>query len=248
MSASPALKELSVSEILRASGLQHLAIIMDGNRRWARKQHLPLLAGHEQGVAALRRTALYANDLGLSILTVYAFSTENWHRPLIEVSGLMDLFVESIEQLVPELHANGIRLEFFGDLSRLSALLQQRIREAMELTRDNPRMRLQVAINYGGRQELVQACRALITEYQASGRSPSELTEEAIAAHLYNPRSPDPDAILRTGGEQRLSNFLLWQAAYSEVMISDVLWPDFSLRDLDQTVLDFAGRKRRFGR
>lgn len=248
MNTALALEDFSLPETLRASGLRHLAIIMDGNRRWARHQQQPPLAGHQQGVETLRRTVLYANDLGLSILTVYAFSTENWHRPLLEVNGLMDLFVESLEQLIPELHANGVRLHFFGDLTRLSALLQKRIQDGVELTRNNSRMLFQVAMNYGGRQELVQACSSLIQEYQASGRSPNALTAEAITARLYNPHCPDPDAILRTGGEQRLSNFLLWQAAYSEMIISEVLWPDFSPDDLDQTILEFASRKRRFGR
>ncbi len=248
MQNSLALEEPMMSEVLRASGLGHLAIIMDGNRRWARKQRLLPFAGHKQGVDALRRTALYANSLGLPILTVYAFSTENWHRPLFEVNDLMEIFYTSLEELLPELHENHIRLHFVGTLTGLSPRLQARIAAARELTSQNSGTLLQVAMNYGGRQELVQACRALMKEYMSSGRSPDELTEEAIAAHLYNPNCPDPDVILRTGGEHRLSNFLLWQAAYSEVMITDVLWPDFSPRDLDQAILEFAGRKRRFGR
>jgi undecaprenyl diphosphate synthase len=148
-----------MSEALRASGLRHLAIIMDGNRRWARKQRLPLIAGHEQGVQALRRTVLYANSLGLRVLTVYAFSTENWQRPLVEVNGLMDLFFDSLEELVPELHENGVRLHIFGDLSQLSAKLQERIQEAEKLTRHNPNLLVQVAMNYGSRRELVRACK-----------------------------------------------------------------------------------------
>jgi len=248
MNGEPPSEEGFMSDILRASGLRHLAIIMDGNRRWARRQQLPPLMGHQQGVEILRRTMRHANDLGLPILTVYAFSTENWHRPILEVSGLMDLFIASLDRLVPELHQNGVRLHFFGELTRLSAPLQQRIRDAMGLTRNNPGLLCQVAMNYGGRQELVRACIALIKEHQRSGSQPDDLTEEAITAHLYNPGCPDPDLILRTGGEQRLSNFLLWQAAYSEVMVSDILWPDFSQRDLDQTILEFASRKRRFGR
>jgi undecaprenyl diphosphate synthase len=221
---------------------------MDGNRRWARRQNLGPIAGHEQGGEALRRTVRYANGLGLPILTVYAFSTENWQRPLFEVSGLMDLFVDSLTRLLPELHEKGVRLHFFGELTQLSAVLQGRIAEAMARTRHNQKLVLQVAMNYGGRRELVQACRALIKKYQADGRSPDSLTEEVITAHLYNPTCPDPDVILRTGGELRLSNFLLWQAAYSEVMVTDVLWPDFAVQDIDQTIAEFARRKRRFGR
>ncbi len=150
--------------------------------------------------------------------------------------------------MLQELHENGIRLQFFGKLTHLSTPLQAQIEQAMALTSENPGMTLQVAMNYGGRQELVQACVALIKKYQAGGGSPDELKEEDISAHLYNPGCPAPDAILRTGGEQRLSNFLLWQAAYSEIMLTDVLWPDFSPSDIDRIVTEFANRKRRFGR
>ncbi|MFO0579045.1 MAG: polyprenyl diphosphate synthase [Polyangia bacterium] len=228
--------------------MRHLAIIMDGNRRWARRHQRQILSGHQQGSEALRRTALYANELGLKVLTVYAFSTENWKRPLIEVNGLMGLFVTEMTRLLPELHANGIRLRFFGGLSQLSPDIREKQRESTELTRNNPGMVLQVAMNYGARQEILQACAALIEEYQASGRAPSDLKEEDLMKRLYLPDSPDPDAVLRTGGEHRLSNFLLWQAAYSEVFISDVLWPDFSPAELDRVIYEFAQRQRRFGR
>jgi undecaprenyl diphosphate synthase len=248
MAATLAIEDASPAALVRSSNLRHLAIIMDGNRRWARQRHLPPLGGHEQGTETLRRTALYANDLGLSYLTVYAFSTENWLRPLVEVSGLMELFASSLVRLLPEFHRNGIRLCFFGDLSQLSASLRSQFLEAMDETRSNRRMVLQMAMSYGSRREIVQACVALIREYQASGRSPEALKEEDFAKRLYMPGCPDPDAILRTGGEQRLSNFLLWQAAYAEVMRNDVLWPDFSASDLDQAIAEFARRKRRFGR
>ncbi len=238
----------SSAQLLRSSGMQHLAIIMDGNRRWAARRHLPILAGHDQGSEALRRTALYANDLGLSVLTVYAFSTENWQRPLDEVNGLMELFSSALTKLLPELHENGIRLRFFGGLSQFPTALREQQQYAMELTRNNSRMVLQVAMNYGSRKELLRACVALIGECQANGRAPDELTEADIGKHLYLPGCPDPDVILRSGGEHRLSNFMLWQAAYAEVMISDVLWPDFSPADLDHVILEFSNRRRRFGR
>jgi len=228
--------------------MRHLAIIMDGNRRWARRQHLPPVAGHYHGSETLRRTALYANGLGLRFLSVYAFSTENWNRPLGEVTGLMEVFTNSLTRLLPELHENGIRLRFFGALEQFSPALRQQQKEAMEFTRNNSGMVLQVAMNYGARRELLHACMALIEEYQASGRSPSELKEEDLAERLYLPGCPDPDVVLRTGGEHRLSNFMLWQAAYAEVMLTDVLWPDFSPADVDKAILDFSNRQRRFGR
>lgn len=238
----------SSAELLRTSGMRHLAIIMDGNRRWARRHQLPILAGHDQGSEALRRTALYANQLGLPFLTVYAFSTENWQRSLVEVNGLMGLFSSTLNRLLPELHENGIRLHFFGGLSQFPSELQEQQKYGMELTRNNPRMVLQVAMNYGSRRELLRACAALIKEFQASGRAPDELTEEDISRHLYLPHCPDPDVVLRSGSEHRLSNFMLWQAAYAEIMISDVLWPDFSPADLDKVISDFASRRRRFGK
>jgi undecaprenyl diphosphate synthase len=228
--------------------MRHLAIIMDGNRRWARRHHQPILAGHDQGSEALRRTALYANDLGLPFLTVYAFSTENWQRPLDEVNGLMGLFSRALTRLLPELHDNGIRLRFFGGLSQFPAEIREQQEYGMRLTQHNSRMVLQVAMNYGSRRELLRACVALIEECREKGRASDELTEEDIGRHLYLPNCPDPDVVLRSGGEHRLSNFMLWQAAYAEVMISDVLWPDFSPADLDKTILEFSNRRRRFGR
>lgn len=248
MSMSFVVDQPSSAELLQASGIRHLAIIMDGNRRWAWRRHLPILAGHDQGSEALRRTALYANDLGLPFLTVYAFSTENWQRPLEEVNGLMGLFSSALTRLLPELHENGIRLLFFGGLSQFPAELREQQKYAMELTRNNSRMVLQVAMNYGSRRELLRACVSLIKECQASGQAPEELTEADIGKHLYLPDCPDPDVVLRSGGEHRLSNFMLWQAAYAEVMISDVLWPDFSAADLDKAILEFSNRRRRFGR
>jgi undecaprenyl diphosphate synthase len=238
----------SAAAILRAGGMRHIAIIMDGNRRWARKRGMPVLEGHYEGVEALRRTVLHANALGLEFLTVYAFSTENWRRPPAEVEGLMTLFGFALARLLPEMHADGVRVCFFGELSGLSEALQRQLQESTELTRDNPGLRFQVAINYGGRAEIVRACSALQREARASGEALPELTDADIIRHLYMPSSPDPDLILRTGGEQRLSNFLLWQAAYAEVMVSNTLWPDFSTDELDRVIVDLSGRIRRFGR
>jgi undecaprenyl diphosphate synthase len=222
----------------------HVAIIMDGNGRWAKRRHLPVSAGHRAGVQAVRRVIEEARDLGLGQLTLYSFSTENWNRPPEEVEGLMRLHIEMIDSEVPTLHKNNCRVVFVGRRDGLSDGLLARMRWAEELTAANTRMILFIAFNYGGRREIVDAVRQAV----AAGQDPAGMTESDVAAHLYSPLMRDPDLVIRTSGEKRLSNFLLWQTAYSELYFSEELWPDFGKASLRRALDDYAARDRRFGR
>jgi undecaprenyl diphosphate synthase len=224
--------------------VRHLAIIMDGNGRWATKRHLPRLAGHKAGVNALRRLLEYAVDEHIEMLSVYAFSTENWGRPRIEVEGLMRLFWETIRSDIEKLHREGVRLRHLGRLQDLSPDIQQAVQDSVELTRNNTRIGLNVCFNYGGRAELVDAIRQII----ADGRTPDSITEELISSYLYTRDLPDPEMVIRTAGEMRVSNFLLWQSAYSEYYATPTLWPDFGQEDLCAALESFRQRQRRFGR
>lgn len=222
----------------------HVAIIMDGNGRWARRRRLPVSAGHRAGVEAVRRVIEEARDQGLGQLTLYSFSTENWNRPADEVEGLMRLHVEMIDSEVPTLHKNNCRVLFVGRRDGLSSELLERMRWAEDLTAANTRMTLFIAFNYGGRREIVDAVREAV----AAGTDPARIVESDIAAHLYSPVMRDPDLVIRTSGEKRLSNFLLWQTAYSELYFSEKLWPDFGKAELRRALDDYAARERRFGR
>ena len=224
--------------------MRHLAIIMDGNGRWATKRHLPRLAGHKAGVNALRRLLEYAVDEHIEMLSVYAFSTENWGRPRTEVEGLMRLFWETIRSDIEKLHREGVRLRHLGRLQDLSPDIQQAVQDSVELTRNNTRIGLNVCFNYGGRAELVDAIRQII----ADGRTPESITEELISSYLYTRDLPDPEMVIRTAGEMRVSNFLLWQSAYSEYYATPTLWPDFGREDLCAALESFRQRQRRFGR
>jgi len=224
--------------------LRHVAIIMDGNGRWATKRHLPRLAGHKAGVNALRRVVEAAADENIEMLSVYAFSTENWARPRVEVEGLMRLFWETIRSDLEKLHSDGVRLRHLGRLQDLSPDIQQAVRDSVELTRKNTRIGLNVCFNYGGRAELVDAVRQII----ADGRDPDVITEELISSYLYTRDLPDPDMVIRTAGEMRVSNFLLWQTAYSEYYATPTLWPDFGREDLRAALESYRQRQRRFGR
>ena len=220
-----------------------MAIILDGNGRWAAKRGLPVEAGHREGTRALRRTVEAAIDLGIDSLTVYAFSTENWLRPPAEVDSLMDIFRETIDRELPDLAKQGVRTRFIGRRDRASEELRARMVALEHETADRNRLNLWIAFDYGGRAELADAARALI----ASGVRPEEVDEDVLAVYLYAPEMPDPDMLIRTSGELRISNFLLWQLAYSELVFVDTLWPDFGERDLRQAVVAYAGRRRRFG-
>jgi undecaprenyl diphosphate synthase len=223
---------------------RHIAVIMDGNGRWAMKRHLPRSMGHTAGVEALRRVVQLCDDYHVPMMSVYAFSTENWGRPQEEVDALMRLMWETIRTDVDRLHRNGVRLRHIGRLADLAPDVQDAIRHMMELTKDNTKFELNVCFNYGGRTEIVDAVRELV----ASGIRAEEITEEAIGRHLYTRNLPDPDLIIRTGGEMRLSNYLIWQAAYAEYYSTSTLWPDFDHDDFIAALDAYAGRKRRFGK
>ena len=220
-----------------------VAIILDGNGRWARGKRLPVEAGHREGTRALRRTVEAAIDLGIESLTVYAFSTENWLRPPGEVDSLMDIFRETIDRELPDLAEQGVRTRFIGRRDRASDELRERMAALERETATRDRLNLWIAFDYGGRAELADAARRLI----ASGIRPEEVDEDALAVFLYAPDMPDPDLLIRTSGELRISNFLLWQLAYSELVFVETLWPDFGEADLRQAVAEYAGRRRRFG-
>lgn len=219
---------------------RHVAVVMDGNGRWAKKRHLPRVAGHKQGVDALRRTVRACLERNVQVLTVFAFSSENWNRPQEEVSGLMELLVLALSREVPKLNKNGVRLHFPGDATGLSLRLQQGLEKAQQTTAANDRMVLNVCFNYGGRWDIAQAARKLVEQ----GR---EITEAALCETTALAHVGDPDLLIRTGGEMRISNFLLWQCAYSELFFTPCLWPDFDADELDRAFADFAGRERRFG-
>jgi undecaprenyl diphosphate synthase len=217
---------------------------MDGNGRWATRRHLPRLAGHKAGVNALRRVLELAVDERIEMLSVYAFSTENWGRPRIEVEGLMRLFWDTIRTDIEKLHREGVRLRHLGRLQDLSPDIQRAVMDSVELTRNNTRIGLNVCFNYGGRAELVDAVRQII----ADGRNPDAVTEELISSYLYTRDLPDPDMVIRTAGEMRVSNFLLWQSAYSEYYATPTLWPDFGRDDLRTALESYRQRQRNFGR
>jgi undecaprenyl diphosphate synthase len=223
---------------------QHIAIIMDGNGRWARQRNLPRVAGHRAGAENIRRIVESSIRYGVKYLTLYAFSTENWNRPPEEVSALMTILGEVLERETPKLHAEGVRINHLGRLDGMSAKLRKGIVEATNKTRNNTRLTLNVCFNYGGRLEIVDAVRKII----ASGIPAEEITEDTISHNLYCAESPDPDLIIRTAGEQRLSNYLIWQAAYSEYWFTPMFWPDFGKDEYLQALIDYGTRLRKFGR
>ncbi len=227
--------------------LTHVAIIMDGNRRWADLRGLPRLAGHRQGVKTLKELVKYVGRHGLKYLTVYAFSSENWNRSSEEVDYLIGLFAEVVRDELEELHGSKVRLSFIGDLSTLPANLQQAFRQASQRTRDNQGLSLQVAINYGARSEITEAVRRIAADVKQGRLSESEISAELVGSYLYTKDIPDPDLLIRTGGEMRLSNYLLWQSAYAELYVTPVLWPDFSPAEFERALCEFALRERRFG-
>lgn len=220
---------------------KHVAIIMDGNGRWAKKRLMPRFAGHAKGVEALRGVVAACIERGIEYLTVFAFSSENWRRPAEEVTLLMQLFAKALQQEVDRLNRNGVRLRVVGDLGRFDQTIQTLVREAETATSDNARLQLTVAANYGGHWDIVQAAQALVAE----GR---EVSESALGEKLSMAFAPDPDLFIRTGGEQRISNFLLWQLAYAELYFTDTLWPEFDAAALDLAIASYASRERRFGR
>ena len=223
---------------------RHVAIIMDGNGRWAKKRGLPRLAGHKAGGDNIRPVVSIFADRGVRYLTLYMFSTENWNRPRIEVTGLLTLLTTKIDRETRAFHQENVRLLHLGRLDRLSRKLREKVQAAVELTGNNTGLTLCLAFDYGGRDEIVQAARSIAS----AGISSDKIDESVLARHLYLPDVPDPDLVVRTGGESRLSNFLLWQAAYSELYFTPVLWPDFGEKDIDEALSEYKSRQRRFGK
>lgn len=220
---------------------------MDGNGRWARRRAMPRFMGHRQGVKALKTAVRYASDHGISALTVYAFSTENWTRPREEVDFLMDLMYKTFVQEIEELNKEGVRIRQVGDRTSLTPEIRRVWTQAEEITANNKGLTLNIAFNYGGRQELINVMHQLADRVSQGDLSIDEITEEEVASLLYTHPTPEPDLIIRTGGEMRLSNFLLWQAAYAEFYVTDVLWPDFGNDDFERALQSYAARERRFG-
>jgi undecaprenyl diphosphate synthase len=222
---------------------RHVALIMDGNGRWARERGLPRIAGHQAGTENIRRITTRAAELGIEFLTLWAFSTENWRRPKDEVDGILQILAQAIDSETDELHRQGARLQHIGSLDGLPPELAQSVRDAIHLTRENTRICLTLAFNYGGRAEIVTAIQRMV----ADGLDAAEISEETVSHYLYTAGLPDPDLIVRTSGELRTSNFLIWQAAYSEYHFTPVYWPAFGPEDLDAAVADYLSRERRFG-
>lgn len=223
---------------------RHIAIIMDGNGRWAKKRGLPRTAGHAAGAETFRKIATYCKDIGIEYLTVYAFSTENWKRPAEEVQAIMNLLEKYLYEAIEKMEKDRVKMKFFGDTTVLSPKLQSLIAKTEEISKRFEGVQVNICLNYGGRDEILRAVRAFAQEYRQSGE---ELTEEKFANLLFSAGVPDPDLVIRPSGELRLSNFLLWQSAYSEFYFTDVLWPDFSQHELDSAIVDFQRRSRRFG-
>jgi undecaprenyl diphosphate synthase len=224
-----------------------LGVIMDGNGRWATQRHLPRSAGHRAGAENLKELCRNCGRYGVKYLTVYAFSTENWARPQAEVEQLMKLFVEFVDRYDPELKEEDIRMRFTGDIPALPEKVREVIKIEEERSKDRKRMQLIIAFNYGGRREIVNSCQKIAEQIKAGTLEPADITEQMISDNLYLPEVPDPELIIRPSGELRISNFLLWECAYSEFWISDVLWPDFGYEELTQAFRDYALRDRRFG-
>lgn len=226
---------------------RHIAIIMDGNGRWAKKRFLPRFAGHRAGVSALRRIVECCSVKGIEALTLFAFSSENWRRPEEEVSLLMNLFVTSLERETRKLHKNNVRLRVIGDISAFPQKLRDIIAESEALTQNNQGLNLLVAANYGGRWDIMQAMRALSIQIEAGQLTSEQLTEALLESHLSFADLPEPDLFIRTGGEERVSNFMLWQLAYTELYFTQTLWPDFGEQSLNEALQSYANRERRFG-
>jgi undecaprenyl diphosphate synthase len=230
-----------IKELVVKNELKHIAIIMDGNRRWAKERNLPSALGHKKGVEALKKTLRACDDFGVQYLTVYAFSTENWNRKPEEVNFLMDLLGQTLKNELKEMNENNVVISFIGDISQLSDKLQKILANAVETTKNNTGVKLQIAFNYGSRAEIVKAVKEIVQ----SGEK--EITEELITNHLYTKDMPDPDLLIRTGGEMRISNYLLWQIAYSEFIVIPEFWPEFNKETLAKCIVEFNNRNRRWG-
>jgi len=236
-----------LAQLDRARLPRHVAVIMDGNGRWAQQRQLPRFEGHRASTQSIRDTVAASGELGIGFLTLYTFSAENWGRPEPEVRALMALIEQTLRQELPELHESRVRIRLLGRVERLPKSLQQQIERATEHTAGNDGLTLQLAIDYGGRQEIVDAARALAKEIAEGDLAPDDVTEAALAARLYRPDAPDPDLLIRTGGDFRISNYLLWQIAYTEIHVTPTLWPDFRRVHFYHALADYQARQRRFG-
>jgi undecaprenyl diphosphate synthase len=226
---------------------RHIAIIMDGNGRWAKQRHLPRVAGHKAGVDAVRNTVKYCAEKNIEVLTLFAFSSENWRRPEQEVNYLMDLFIMALEREGKKLHKQNIQLQIVGDRSRFDTKLALQMEKAEKLTASNTGLKLIIAANYGGQWDITEACRQIAVDIEQGKMTSQTISSELIQSRLTTAGIPDPDLFIRTSGEQRISNFMIWQLSYAELYFSDVLWPDFNDKELDKALAFFAGRERRFG-
>ena len=237
-------KENSIKEIVKTTNLQHIAIIMDGNRRWAKEKMLPSAVGHQKGVESLKKTMRLFDEFGIKYLTVYAYSTENWNRKKEEVEFLMTLLAKTLSNELDEMHKENVKIKFLGNINELNENLIKIVKNAEKKTENNTGVNLNIAFNYGSRDEIKNALKAIINE----GIKAEDITEETISQHLYSKDIPDPDLLIRTGGEKRISNYLLWQLAYSELYVTDAFWPDFDREELTKAILEFEKRNRRFGK
>ncbi|MEN9520763.1 MAG: hypothetical protein RLZZ381_3351 [Cyanobacteriota bacterium] len=235
------------TQINQAKLPNHVAVIMDGNGRWAKQRGLPRIEGHRRGANVLKEMLRYCKDLGVKTLTAYAFSTENWGRPTGEVNFLMSLFERLLQKELKEMEAEEVCINFIGDLTPLPFSLQQEMHRSMERTKNNQGVFFNVAINYGSRHEMIHACKAIAEKVQQGELSADSINDQTISQHLYTAASPDPDLLIRTSGEMRLSNFMLWQLAYTEIYVTDTLWPDFNYEQFDRAIVAFQQRDRRFG-
>jgi undecaprenyl diphosphate synthase len=236
-------------KILKKGNLPaHVAIIMDGNGRWAKRRGLPRTAGHQAGVKAVKRVVRAAGDLGVSVLTLFTFSQENWKRPKSEVSAIMKLLYETTKREINELDENNVKLITTGRNEELSPQRRQILQEAMEKTKDNTGLVLNLALNYGGRTEILDAVKKIAADVRGNRLNPDELDERKFSGYLYTNGLPDPDLLIRTSGEMRISNFLLWQTSYTELYVTDILWPNFTAKDFYEAIWDYQNRQRRFGR
>ena len=234
----------TIKDIIKTTNLQHIAIIMDGNRRWAKAKFLPSAIGHQKGVESLKKTMRLFDEFGIKYLTVYAFSTENWNRKKEEVDFLMNLLAKTLLNELDEMHRENVKIRFLGNIEKLSDNLIEIVKNAEEKTKNNTGVNLNIAFNYGARDEIVNAVKKIINDKI----QPEEITEKLISNYLYTKNMPDPDLLIRTGGDKRISNYLLWQLAYSELYVTDTLWPDFGKESLEEAITEFGKRNRRFGK
>ncbi len=241
------LEKENIKDIVKNNNIKHIAIIMDGNRRWAKLHNLPSAMGHKKGVDSLKTAVKSCHKFGIKYLTVYAFSTENWNRKPEEVSFLMDLLANTIKNELKELHENGVVIKFIGDLTKLNSKLQEILYNAIETTKNNNGVNLQIAFNYGARDEIKNAVIKIAQKVKNNELNIEEITEDTITHELYTAAIPEPDLLIRTGGEMRVSNYLLWQIAYSEFFVTKQFWPEFNEQSLAEAILEFNNRQRRFG-